>query len=66
VPGAWGGKQRKDYVGYSVQEAKDADGKRKGQKREGRIWDMPPGADTTFQELADWYLDLRSVKKLSS
>jgi integrase len=61
-----GGKQRKEYVGYSVQEAKDADGKRKGQKREGRIWDMLPGADTTFQELADWYLDLRSVKKLSS
>jgi integrase len=61
-----GGKQRKEYVGYSVQEARDADGKRKGQKREGRIWDMLPGADMTFQELSGWYFDQRSVKKLSS
>jgi integrase len=61
-----GGKQRKEYVGYSVQEARDADGKRKGQKREGRIWDMLPGVNTTFQELEDWYLGLRSVKKLVS
>jgi integrase len=61
-----GGKQRKEYVGYSVQEARDADGKRKGQKREGRIFDMLPGVNTTFQELADWYLGLRSVTKLVS
>ena len=37
-----GGKQRREPVGYSIAEARDADGKRRVQKRENRIFDMLP------------------------
>jgi integrase len=60
------GKQRREPVGYSIEEAKDADGKRRSQKRENRIFDMLPESNMTFKELSDWYLDLKSVKKLAS
>ncbi len=36
------GKERKEFAGYSVEKARDAEGKRKGQKREGRILDTLP------------------------
>ena len=57
-----------EFVGYPVQEARDAEGKRKGQKREtrGRFFDMLPGLDTTFNDLTTWYLDLKQVKRLVS
>lgn len=61
-----GGKQRKEFVGYSVEEARDAEGKRRGQRREGRIFDMLPEARMTFAELIEWYLSLKSTKKLAS
>ena len=61
-----GGKQRKEYISTSIKEARDADGKRKVQKRENRIWDMVPELKITFNELSDWYKDLKQVKKLSS
>ncbi len=61
-----GGRQRKEYVGYSIEEAKAAHGKRRGQKKENRIFDMLPESKMTFNELADWYLNLKSVKKLAS
>ena len=38
------GKQRRESIGYSIEEAKDADGKRRVQKREKRIF-------KSFQEL---------------
>ena len=53
------GKTRREPVGYSISEARDADGKRKVQKRENRIFDMLPESNMTFSELAEWYLDLR-------
>ena len=56
------GKSRREPVGYSIEEARDADGKRRTQKRENRIFDIMPEAKMTFQELADWYLDLEKVK----
>jgi len=59
-------KQRREYIGYSVEEARVADGKRRVQKKENRIFDMLPEANMSFQELTDWYEDLKSVKKLSS
>jgi integrase len=60
-------KQRRELVGNSIKEARQAEGKRMGQKKENRFsWDMMAGADTTFQELTDWYLNLEKVKKLSS
>ena len=61
-----GGKQRREPVGFSIEEARDADGKRRVQKRENRIFDMLPESKMTFQELTDWYLNLRTVKKLKS
>ena len=61
-----GGKQRKELVGYSIEEARDADGKRRVQKRENRIFDIVPEAKMTFSELARWYLELEKVKALSS
>jgi len=60
-----GGKQKREYVGYSIEEARDADGKRRSQKRENRIFDIKPEAKMTFNELTNWYLDLESVKRLA-
>jgi integrase len=60
------GKQRREAVGYSIEKARDADGKRRSQKREHRIFDMLPESNMTFNELTEWYLNLRTVKKLSS
>ena len=53
-----GGKQRKEAVGYSVEEARDADGKRRVQKREKRIFDIKPEAKMTFKQLGEWYKEL--------
>jgi integrase len=61
-----GGKQRREPVSYSIKEARAADGKRKAQKRENRIFDMLPESKMTFSELTDWYLELESVKVLAS
>ncbi len=61
-----GGRQRREPVGYSIEEARDADGKRRAQKRENRIFDMLPESKMTFQELTGWYLDLATVKALAS
>jgi len=59
-------KQRRQPIGKSIEKARDADGKRRVQKRENRIFDMLPESKMTFQELTDWYLDLKTVKKLKS
>lgn len=59
-------KQRRESVGKSIEKARDADGKRRVQKRENRIFDMLPESNMTFQELTDWYLGLKTVKKLKS
>jgi integrase len=61
-----GGKQVRESVGYSIKEAREADGKRKSQKRENRIWEMLPESKIKFSELAQWYLNLGSVKKLAA
>ncbi len=60
-----GGQQKKEMVGTSVEEARDADGKRRVQKRENRIFDIKPESKMTFQEMTKWYLDLEKVKSLS-
>jgi len=59
-------KQRREFVGKSIEKARDADGKRRVQKRENRIFDMLPESNMTFQELTDWYTNLKTVKKLKS
>lgn len=55
-------KQKREAVGYSIEEARDAEGKRRSQKRENRIFDIKPDSKMTFQELTDWYLGLKSLK----
>lgn len=65
IPPPWRKTAQEEYVGFSVEEARDAEGKRRGQKREGRIFDMLPGSNMTFEELAKWYLNLASVQRLS-
>ena len=69
-----GGKQRRELVydhetkkpTTSLEYAKDAEGKRRSQKRENRIFDIKPEARMTFHELAEWYLGLEKVKTLAS
>lgn len=56
------GKQRKEFVGCSIDEARDGDGKRRVQKRENRIFDIKPEAKMTFRQLSEWYLGLEKVK----
>ena len=44
IPGG-DGEQRMEFAGYSVKEARDADGKRKVQKRENKfVFDIKPEA----------------------
>jgi len=61
------GKQRREVVGYLIEEARAAEGKRKAQKYENPgILEKVPAEKMTFAELIDWYLDLRPVKALAS
>jgi integrase len=59
------GKQRKEFVGHSIEEARDAHGKRRSQKRENRIFDIKQEAKMTFVELGEWYLGLESTKGIA-
>ena len=60
-----GDKQRRECVGTSIEEAKDAFGKRRSQKRENSIFDIKPDAKMSFNELTEWYLKLEKVKNLA-
>jgi len=61
------GKQRREAVGYLIEEARAAEGKRKAQKYENPgVLEKAPYERMTFNELATWYLDLNQVKKLTS
>jgi len=61
-----GGKQRRELVGNSIAEARNAMGKRRSQKREGRFFDMVPESRITFDDLTKWYLSLEKVKSLAA
>lgn len=60
-----GGKQKRQAIGFSIDEARDADGKFRVLKRENRIFDIKPEDTMTFNELTEWYLDIEKVKSLS-
>jgi hypothetical protein len=60
-----GGKQRLEQVGYSIEEARDAEGKRRGQKREGRFFEMLPASKIRFKELTKWFLPVEKNKVFS-
>jgi integrase len=59
-------RMRQEAVGFSIEEARASEGKRKSQKREGRILDIRPDTKMTFKELTEWYLGLEKIKALSS
>ncbi len=60
-----GGKQKRESVGFSIEKARDAEGKRRGQKRENRLFDIKPDSKMSFNELTGWYLKLERVKQLA-
>ena len=60
------GKRKREPAGYSIKDAQAGDGKKKGQKKENRLFDIKPDSKMTFNELKDWYLKLESVKALAS
>jgi integrase len=67
------GKQRRESVAamedldpYSITDARTAESKRMVQKKENRILEMLPESKISFDEMAKWYLALKTVKKLSS
>jgi hypothetical protein len=61
------GKQRREAAGFSIHEARAAEGKRKAQQIENPgILERVPAERMTFNELAAWYLELSSVEALAS
>lgn len=60
-----GGKQIWERVGTSIDEARAADGKRRAQKKENRIFDVKPDCKWTFEKLAEWFLKLEKVKAMA-
>jgi len=57
-----GGKQKHEKSGFSLEDAKASDGKRKAQKKENRILDIKPDDKTTFSILSKWFLGLEMNK----
>ena len=60
------GKQKQESVGTSIDDARTADGRKRTQKREGKLFDIKADSKMTFKELTDWYLGLERVKALAS
>jgi len=52
------GKARREFVGYSIEEAKALNGEHTSKGKENR----KPQGKMTFSELANWYLGLEKVK----
>jgi integrase len=61
-----GGRKKRKVVGYSIEEARAAEGKKRGQKKEKRLFDILPESKMTFHDLAGWYLKLEKVISLAS
>jgi integrase len=59
------GKTRRECVGDSLAEARDAEGNRRRQKRENRFFEIVPDAKRTFGQLSEWFLGQEKVKALS-
>lgn len=59
------GKQRRESIGSSLSEAQAAEGKRKAQKKEGRVLEMLPESKITFSKLTTWYLAQPKVMSMA-
>jgi len=60
-----GGRQKKEYVGKSIEKARTADAARRTQKRENKLEDMLDilaEGRKTFAQLGEWYLELERVR----
>ena len=57
------GKQRAEYIGISLDDAKDIDAERRSQKAKGGL---PYKSRITFEELKEWYVSLEKIKVLAS
>jgi integrase len=60
-----GKKNRREPVGFSIDEARAAEGKRRAQKKEGRFFEMLPETKKTFNQLAEWFTGQKKIKALS-
>jgi len=61
------GKQRCEYVGKTIKEARASEGKRLAQKQEApRVLNLLAVGKTTFSDLSKWYIGLGSIKKLAT
>ena len=60
------GKRRREPAGKSIKDAQAAEGKKRGLKKENRLFDILPEEEMTFRDLTDWYLKLEKVKALAS
>ena len=59
------GKQRQEFVGYSIEDARDADAGRRSQKRENKLEDMldiQAEGRMTFNELTEWYVEIEETR----
>ena len=59
------GKQRQEFVGLSIKDARDADSGRKTQQRENRLEDMldiQADARMSFSELTAWYTTVEKTR----
>ena len=60
-------KKKRRVVGYSIEDAKAAEGKVKISKKENRpLFNILPESKMTFSELSKWYLNRETVKELAS
>jgi len=57
------GKRKRDFIGFSIKEAKDVDHKIKIQKRENRFFDPIPDSNISFKELSEWHLNQQDKEK---
>jgi len=57
------GTQKQERMGVSIDDARAADGKKKAQKKEGKLFDIRDDARMTFKEFSKWYLNLANVRK---
>jgi len=60
------GKRKREPVNFSIDDAKAAEGKKRSQKKENRLFDILPESKMTFKELSIWYFKLEKVKALAS
>ena len=60
------GKRKREPAGNSIEDAKAAEGGKRRDKKENRLFDVLPESKETFQDLTDWYLKLGKVKSLAS